>query len=147
MNTSLDQTTRIHGPIPSLHNEGRTQIWHELARPQVHGYDIVGVQFLDALRFVSIADEKVIRVFEAPREFVEVVKNLGVAELESSAFEVSSSWYFRSYFCPEHGCFVLHEIGKTSCGYGTSSRAVEQGYERRYAFDRRIYVLTLINPK
>ena len=58
-------------------------MWHEIGRPQVHGYDLIGAAFLDALRFVSIADEKVARVFEAPREFVEVVKNLGVADIEA----------------------------------------------------------------
>ena len=38
----------------------------------------MGVQFLDALKFVSIADEKVARVFEAPRAFVQLSKNLQV---------------------------------------------------------------------
>lgn len=68
---SLDQTTRIHGLLPS-------NAWREIARPQVHGYDLVGVQFFDALKFVSIADEKVARVFEAPRAFVQLIKNLQV---------------------------------------------------------------------
>ena len=58
-------------------------VWHEIARPQVHGYDLVDGAFLDPLRFVSIADEKVARVFEAPREFIDVVNNLGVAAIES----------------------------------------------------------------
>lgn len=84
---SLDQTTRIHAPVPSRNQNGG-HVWHELARPQVHGYDIVGAQFLDALRFVSIADEKVVRAFEAPREFVDVVRNLGVATLEASGSDV-----------------------------------------------------------
>jgi elongator complex protein 2 len=58
--------------------------WHELSRPQVHGYDLLGVTFLDALKFVSIADEKVARVFEAPRSFVNVVEGLGVAKIAAS---------------------------------------------------------------
>jgi len=33
---------------------------------------------LDAFKFVSIADEKVARVFEAPRAFVQLVKYLQV---------------------------------------------------------------------
>ena len=57
-----------------------TNAWREVARPQVHGYDLVGVQFLDTLKFVSIADEKVARVFEAPKSFVRLVKNLRVTE-------------------------------------------------------------------
>lgn len=58
-------------------------MWHEVARPQVHGYDLISAAFLDPLRCISIADEKVARVFEAPREFVEVVNNLGVAQLDT----------------------------------------------------------------
>ncbi|KAI0721823.1 WD40 repeat-like protein [Cerioporus squamosus] len=84
ISASLDQTTRIHGAIPTTSHDGTvTYVWHEIARPQVHGYDLIGAAFLDALRFVSIADEKVARVFEAPREFVEIVNNLGVAQLDS----------------------------------------------------------------
>lgn len=72
---SLDQTTRIHGLLPS-------NVWREMARPQVHGYDLVGVQFLDTLKFVSIADEKVARVFDAPRAFVQLIKNLQVMGID-----------------------------------------------------------------
>jgi len=72
----LDQTTRIHAPIRDLHG---LSFWHELGRPQVHGYDILGVAFLGPLKFVSIADEKVARVFEAPRGFVDLAERLGVA--------------------------------------------------------------------
>jgi elongator complex protein 2 len=77
--SSIDQSTRIHGEVRS----GDDVSWHELSRPQVHGYDLLDATFLDSLRFVSIADEKVARVFEAPREFIETVKNLHVAELST----------------------------------------------------------------
>ncbi|KAI0676913.1 WD40 repeat-like protein [Trametes maxima] len=84
ISSSLDQTTRIHGAIPTESPDGSSvPAWHEIARPQVHGYDLIGAAFLDPLRFVSIADEKVTRVFEAPREFLEVVNNLGVASIDS----------------------------------------------------------------
>ncbi|KAI0637866.1 WD40 repeat-like protein [Trametes polyzona] len=89
ISASLDQTTRIHGAIPIERENGDDDdappvlVWHEIARPQVHGYDLIGAAFLDPLRFVSIADEKVARVFEAPREFVEVVSNLRIASLDS----------------------------------------------------------------
>ena len=56
--------------------------WHEVSRPQVHGYDLLGVVSLDPLRFVSIADEKVARVFRAPRSFVNTIKGLDVADPE-----------------------------------------------------------------
>ncbi|KAJ7179190.1 WD40-repeat-containing domain protein [Mycena filopes] len=65
----------IHGPVRGP--DGLS--WRELGRPQVHGYDVLGVAFLGPLRFVSIADEKVARVFEAPRGFVDLTEKLGVA--------------------------------------------------------------------
>ena len=42
----------------------------------------MGVQFLDALTLVSIADEKVARVFEAPKGFVRLIKNLEVMGID-----------------------------------------------------------------
>lgn len=78
----LDQTTRIHGPHRrqvSL-TSGR-EAWHELARPQVHGYDIVSAEFLSPLQFVSISDEKVARVFDAPKNFVVIVNGLGTVQV------------------------------------------------------------------
>lgn len=56
--------------------------WHEIARPQVHGYDLLNVVFINALRFASIADEKVLRVFDAPRTFVELAETLGIAQFD-----------------------------------------------------------------
>ena len=53
-------------------------MWHELARPQVHGYDLVGSSWLSPWTFASVADEKVTRIFEAPRGFVETIKKLGI---------------------------------------------------------------------
>ncbi|KAI0316700.1 WD40 repeat-like protein [Amylostereum chailletii] len=73
ISAGLDQTTRIHACISG--------VWHEISRPQVHGYDLIGVAFLSTLRFVSVADEKVARVFDAPRGFVKTVKGLGAADL------------------------------------------------------------------
>ncbi|KAH9951818.1 WD40 repeat-like protein [Amylocystis lapponica] len=87
MSCGLDQTTRIHGEIPIPGALTSQSVWHEIGRPQVHGYDLSGVAFLDALRFVSIADEKVARVFEAPREFVDVVNNIGSVHLTSDKGE------------------------------------------------------------
>ncbi|KAJ7700023.1 WD40-repeat-containing domain protein [Mycena rosella] len=76
ISAGLDQTTRIHGP---MRGPDGSSFWHELSRPQVHGYDVLGVVFLGPLKFVSIADEKVARVFEAPRGFVDLAERLGVA--------------------------------------------------------------------
>ncbi len=85
-----DQTSRIFAPWCAHHKDDDTQIstgstvgstvtpitlrssWHELARPQVHGWDLASV-CNDPLRphsFVSAAEEKVIRVFQAPLPFI-----------------------------------------------------------------------------
>ncbi len=51
-----------------------------MGRPQVHGYDLVDVVSLDPLRFVSVADEKVARVFKAPQGFVKTLRELGAVD-------------------------------------------------------------------
>jgi len=86
--SSLDQTTRIHGPIQNADVDSPS--WSELARPQVHGYNLHGVMFLDALKFVSIADEKVARVFEAPQTFLALVESLGIASFTREEVSFSS---------------------------------------------------------
>ena len=45
----------------------------------MHGYDLVNAQFLDATHIVSIADEKVVRVFKATKNFSLVAKRLGIS--------------------------------------------------------------------
>ncbi|KAJ7593384.1 WD40-repeat-containing domain protein [Mycena floridula] len=83
ISVGVDQTTRIHGPIPAPNGP----LWHELARPQVHGYDMMGIVFVDPVKFVSIADEKVARVFEASKGFVRLFESLGVSRFEESQTE------------------------------------------------------------
>lgn len=61
-----------------MNGASQSEVWHELGRPQVHGYDLVNAIFLDSSRFVSIADEKVARVFESPRRFTSLIRNLGI---------------------------------------------------------------------
>ncbi|KAJ0398778.1 hypothetical protein ATCC90586_001302 [Pythium insidiosum] len=71
LSTSLDQTTRVIAPFHAM-NETNPTSWHEISRAQVHGYDINCATFLSATpegrndRFVCGADEKILRVFEAP---------------------------------------------------------------------------------
>lgn len=67
LSVSKDQTTRFHG----YWSQNGQRSWHELGRPQIHGYDLVCAAFIDRFKFVSGADEKLLRVFEAPRIFLE----------------------------------------------------------------------------
>ncbi|TPX33763.1 hypothetical protein SmJEL517_g03433 [Synchytrium microbalum] len=68
---SGDQTTRLW----SKWIRDGIYTWHEMSRPQIHGYDLQCVAFINKYCFVSGADEKVVRVFEAPRTFVESLEN------------------------------------------------------------------------
>lgn len=73
LTASLDRTARLFGQ----HVRNKITTWHELARPQTHGYDISAAAWLDDLSFASAADEKVARIFAAPQSFVESAKQLG----------------------------------------------------------------------
>uniref|UniRef100_A0A336MNI7 Elongator complex protein 2 n=1 Tax=Culicoides sonorensis TaxID=179676 RepID=A0A336MNI7_CULSO len=68
VSVSHDQTTRIHAPWT---RDGKEILWHELARPQIHGYDMHCVAMVSRYRLASGAEEKIIRVFDAPVNFVQ----------------------------------------------------------------------------
>uniref|UniRef100_A0A8C1VPH7 Elongator complex protein 2 n=1 Tax=Cyprinus carpio TaxID=7962 RepID=A0A8C1VPH7_CYPCA len=75
-----DQTTRLFTPWT---RNGRSEItWHEISRPQIHGYDMQCLTMVGRFQFVSGADEKVLRVFKAPRNFVESFANISCTPLE-----------------------------------------------------------------
>ncbi|ESO12321.1 hypothetical protein HELRODRAFT_105279 [Helobdella robusta] len=63
LTVSNDQTTRLHA-------KWNDKIWCEMARPQVHGYDLRCLCSIDRFRYVSGADEKILRVFNAPHNFL-----------------------------------------------------------------------------
>ena len=82
---SADQTTRLLTKYARV--EGQTG-YFEISRPQVHGYDINCITCLQnqdqlekknehlAFKILSGGDEKVIRLFEAPYNFVKRYNNL-----------------------------------------------------------------------
>ncbi|KAL8642683.1 MAG: hypothetical protein Q9228_000651 [Teloschistes exilis] len=72
LSTGSDQTTRLHAGC----TDGQQTAWREIARPQIHGYDLNCVDTIGAFRFVSGADEKLLRVFEEPRGTAELLKRL-----------------------------------------------------------------------
>ncbi|MED6130952.1 Elongator subunit elp2, variant 2 [Stylosanthes scabra] len=78
MSVSHDQTTRIYAPWKVEASLQKGEFWHEIARPQVHGHDINCMAVVHGKgnhRFVSGADEKVARVFEAPLSFLKTLNN------------------------------------------------------------------------
>ncbi|KAH8405971.1 hypothetical protein KR215_001002 [Drosophila sulfurigaster] len=80
MTVSADQTTRLHAPW--IQGE-QTPTWHELARPQVHGYDMQTLALLSRYRFASGAEEKIVRTFQAPANFIENFRH--ICRLENDA--------------------------------------------------------------
>ena len=72
LSTSSDQTTRLHAPWTS----SSTISWHEFGRPQIHGYDLNCIGSVRQTQFVSGADEKLLRVFDEPRETANLLEQL-----------------------------------------------------------------------
>ncbi|KAG0367962.1 Elongator subunit elp2 [Gamsiella multidivaricata] len=75
---SLDQTARLFSPWKHTEEVSGANVstWHEIARPQIHGYDAQCIAFSDKWTFVSGSDEKVLRVFDAPQTFVRSLAHL-----------------------------------------------------------------------
>lgn len=65
LSVSKDQTARIY----CKWQRNNIYSWHEIARPQIHGYDIKCVAYMGSFKFISGSDEKVLREFEAPKTF------------------------------------------------------------------------------
>lgn len=68
---------RLPSPLLTLQ-----ETWHEISRPQIHGYDMQCLAMVGRFQFVSGADEKVLRVFQAPRNFVENFANISGTSTE-----------------------------------------------------------------
>ncbi|RXN26095.1 elongator complex 2 isoform X1 [Labeo rohita] len=105
-----DQTTRLLTPWT---RKGCSEItWHEISRPQIHGYDMQCLTMVGRFQFVSGADEKVLRVFKAPRNFVENFANISSTSLEKLL-----------------GCNDIADLpeGASTPALGLSNKAVFQG--------------------
>lgn len=81
LSVGSDQTTRLFTPWKTLDSKQAT--WHEISRPQIHGYDMQCLATVGRFQFVSGADEKVLRVFQAPRNFVENFANISGTSKET----------------------------------------------------------------
>lgn len=74
LSTSLDQTSRLHTKWTAAGDAAGT--WHEMSRPQIHGYDLNCIDTLDDTQFVSGADEKLMRVFRKPKAVAMLLNRL-----------------------------------------------------------------------
>ncbi|XP_061752984.1 elongator complex protein 2 isoform X2 [Nerophis ophidion] len=109
LSVGSDQTTRLFTP---WRRDSKQATWHEISRPQIHGYDMQCLAMVGRFRFVSGADEKVLRVFQAPRNFVENFANISGRSKEQL---LASS-----------DCAGLPE-GASTPALGLSNKAVFQG--------------------
>ncbi|KAJ1533014.1 Elongator subunit elp2, partial [Nowakowskiella sp. JEL0078] len=80
VSVGLDQTVRAWARW--RRRGGKVYSWHEIGRPQVHGYDVHCVAFID-----RGSDEKVVRAFEAPRTFVKSLENLTGVKEDAAVYE------------------------------------------------------------
>eukprot|EP01138_Halocafeteria_seosinensis_P007791 gb/GECG01007960.1/.p1 GENE.gb/GECG01007960.1/~~gb/GECG01007960.1/.p1 ORF type:complete len:1009 (+),score=96.06 gb/GECG01007960.1/:1-3027(+) len=86
---SSDKTVRLFCLLKSIHateERGEYLQWHEVARPQTHGYEMVCLT-LPVIEgrphtLVSGGDEKILRVFDAPSQFLTTLRNLGFVCME-----------------------------------------------------------------
>ncbi|KAK8151136.1 elongator protein 2 [Phyllosticta citrichinensis] len=75
LSTSSDQTTRQWAEWKRDGNHPLAS-YHEFSRPQIHGYDLNCLATLSPLRFLSGADEKLLRVFDQPASVAKLLENL-----------------------------------------------------------------------
>ncbi|GJN90798.1 hypothetical protein Rhopal_003812-T1 [Rhodotorula paludigena] len=82
LSASADMSARLHAPWRRDETGKSIETWHELGRPQIHGYPLASVAFTSdkRLQFVSGADEKIVRVFDAPKLWVQMLKRLSGVE-------------------------------------------------------------------
>ncbi|KAL2432464.1 Elongator complex protein 2 [Exophiala dermatitidis] len=81
LSTSSDQTTRLHAEW----KRGTKRSWHEFSRPQIHGYDLNCIASTTPYQFSSGADEKLLRVFNEPKDIAQMLHNLCQIPLPSDA--------------------------------------------------------------
>lgn len=72
LSTSSDQTTRLHAEW----KRGAKRSWHEFSRPQIHGYDLNCIAATTPHQFSSGADEKLLRVFNEPKDIANMLHRL-----------------------------------------------------------------------
>jgi elongator complex protein 2 len=105
LSVAKDQTTRFHAKW------SKTGTWHEFGRPQIHGYDMQSIAFLNRCTFVSGADEKLARIFEAPKlvlkNYYNVSNDATVLDLIVSLVSFETGQFVRFFLkAPYHVHFI-----------------------------------------
>lgn len=87
LSTSSDQTTRLHAQWTGNGADSSSSgSWHEMSRPQIHGYDLNCTATLGPTSsFVSGADEKLMRVFTEPRAVAKMLSCLTNSKIDMSS--------------------------------------------------------------
>ena len=92
----------------------QTSDWFEMGRPQVHGYDLQCLAMIGRTSFASGADEKVVRIFQCPLNFLHNLERLSDAhfteELERRKKVTAASYnnYVLVYACqPTRNIFTF----------------------------------------
>lgn len=66
--------------------------WYEMGRPQVHGYDLQCLAMLGRFSLASGADEKVIRCFMSPANFLENLGKLSNVDFTAEMAKRKQVW-------------------------------------------------------
>lgn len=119
--TSEDQTSRIFA------NWKKNNSWHEVNRPQIHGYDINTIACISddptktyLCKLVSGADEKIIRLFTPPFNLVKFLQQLSDVQINFS--KNHDNQYYEKFYSNVEG-------SKQALGLMTKQVRVEAGEE------------------
>lgn len=90
LSTSLDKTTRLYAPWINEPQPHEKLGWYEMARPQIHGYEMISVRAISPGLFVSAGDEKVLRVFSLTKSVATLLNNTVGMNISQSILESAS---------------------------------------------------------
>eukprot|EP01112_Ceratiomyxa_fruticulosa_P015889 TRINITY_DN4745_c0_g1_i1.p1 TRINITY_DN4745_c0_g1~~TRINITY_DN4745_c0_g1_i1.p1 ORF type:complete len:821 (-),score=187.70 TRINITY_DN4745_c0_g1_i1:52-2514(-) len=87
ISVSQDRTARVFAPWVKEEGE-KDPTWFEIARPQIHGYELNCLAVIgNNDRIVTGADEKILRVFDAPQTFEDSLSNISKVQVKAGEFE------------------------------------------------------------
>lgn len=88
LSCSLDSTTRLHA---QWKDDSDNVTWHEIGRPQIHGYEINCLSLINDIEFASGGDEKILRIFKATKSFIKTLSNVSNVQLDASKEELAET--------------------------------------------------------